>query len=746
MNTQSRHASTLCALFAPVLGALCIATAHAAPLTPHHTPIDEPVVHGRATENSVDFHIEGLRPNERGMLVIGTSIRPVGLNGLQVEPLQRRFFRADAEGRARLSFVSPRPGDVLYAQVLGGGITSVRVTGIAQVPGMSLVQVGSVLVTEIQRAPGQVADVLGEWFEVHNTTPAPIDMEGWTLADFGGEQHVIQTGGQGLVIPVGSYIVLGTNMDPTSNGGIAVDYGYSGITLDDLGDEIQLIATNGLVVDSVGWNNSGAWPASVTGRALTLDTAAIDALANDLGSNWCLASTPQNLSLPNSDRGTPGAPNPGCACTTQVDLPDGTFADTNCDGLDGTISRAIFVATSGNDAAAGTPADPLRTVQAAINRASTDFSKDHVYVSNGSYAGTVQLANGVSVWGGYSQANGWARSSANVTTITGGVVSGEGMVGIRAVALALPITVGDLRVVTPNATGNGTHNFGVKTHQVSNLRLERVVITAGSGSAGVAGSTGTGTSGAHAGGNGGAGGAAFLGGSDGQDGSGPSGGNGGSGGGTNSNGGGGQHGSGGSSGAHGSPGANLLSVNSSGVWTSSSIGSAGSYGDWGSAGGGGGGGGGGLFFGNPGGNGGRGGNGGSSGQGGGSGTGGGSSFALAASQSTVLATACTLQSGSGGAGGAAGTPRAGVAGSAGVNGQNNGSGGIGGRGGNGGAGGSGGYGAGAGGGHTHAVVIGPGATVTLQSATLSVGTPGAGGFSPTWNDGLGGDNDLIRQL
>ena len=48
-----------------------------------------------------------------------------------------------------------------------------------------------------------------------------------------------------------------------------------------------------------------------------------------------------------------------------VDSPDATSSDTNCDGLDGDISRAIFVdSAGGSDSFAGTPRAPMQTIGA----------------------------------------------------------------------------------------------------------------------------------------------------------------------------------------------------------------------------------------------------------------------------------------------------------------------------------------------------------------------------------------------
>ena len=108
----------------------------------------------------------------------------------------------------------------------------------------------------------------------------------------------------------------------------------------------------------------------------------------------------------------PGAP----------DRPDLAFTDTNCDGIDGQAANAIFVsAVEGNDAGTGTRLNPLRTVNAGV--AAAALSNKDVYVAGGTYSGTVNLADDVSVYGGY-ELGFLNRSAAETTTITG--VSGPG--------------------------------------------------------------------------------------------------------------------------------------------------------------------------------------------------------------------------------------------------------------------------------------------------------------------------------
>ena len=93
----------------------------------------------------------------------------------------------------------------------------------------------------------------------------------------------------------------------------------------------------------------------------------------------------------------------GCECQVldaQNDDPDRQGVDANCDGIDGVVARGIFVSPTGDDMAAGTREAPMRTIQAAIQRA--DGTRDHVYVAAGVYTEQLSLRPGVSLFGGYS--------------------------------------------------------------------------------------------------------------------------------------------------------------------------------------------------------------------------------------------------------------------------------------------------------------------------------------------------------
>ncbi len=110
-----------------------------------------------------------------------------------------------------------------------------------------------------------------------------------------------------------------------------------------------------------------------------------------------------------------------CSPDGYEDVPDDSFLDNDCDGLDGTWDDAIFVSTDGSDVLPGTGDQPKRSIQAAINAAYASSPKKYVIVSMGTYYESVTLKNGVSVYGGYSKIHNWQRSNGYGVIVSGGV-------------------------------------------------------------------------------------------------------------------------------------------------------------------------------------------------------------------------------------------------------------------------------------------------------------------------------------
>jgi CARDB protein len=453
-----------------------------------------------------------------------------------------------------------------------------------------------------------------------------------------------------------------------------------------------------------------------------------------------------------------------------ADKPDLGFVDSNCDGIDGDKTKAIFVSPTGKDSNPGTMARPKQSLNAAVTAAA--LVKKDVYAAAGGY-GRVDLASGVSIYGGYGA--GWSRPAATATAIIGP--------GPEA-ALADGATGVTIQLLTLNGnplTGPGASAYGLRAINGSNVVLEQDIVSAGDaragadGAAGAAGAAGGNGSDGAAGDcdaavagnqNGGAGGtspANHPGGSGGRGGQGPDagfdpgtpypgadggrgvtdipGGVGGIGGNPGHSGAKGSFGLEGANGANGVGGANVLG---SGLLWAGLSGSAGTNGQPGNGGGGGGGGGGQYCAfcmggtGNQGGGGGGGGGGGSPGAGG---SAGGGSFGVYIWNSAVSIVGSTIRAGAGGAGGRGGDGGAGgLFGAPGKGGtactNEVGAGGDGGFGALGGFGGAGGGGAG---GPSIAVFRVSNAALLLDGATLVAGVPGAGGRGGTNPLGSGGD-------
>ncbi len=177
----------------------------------------------------------------------------------------------------------------------------------------------------------------------------------------------------------------------------------------------------------------------------------------------------------------------GCeyACTFQgaLDLPDASFVDRDCDGIDGERLTSIFVdQTTGADSNPGTIVAPKGTLAGALAVAT---SGDAVLVSQANYAETVTMRAGVSLHGGYLASAGWARSTAQRATILGGTTA----VVARDLG-ATPTRFDNLIVQAANNTAASGSSIGLLAVNSDGLVVEDSRITAGNGGNGATGSAG----------------------------------------------------------------------------------------------------------------------------------------------------------------------------------------------------------------------------------------------------------------
>ncbi len=91
----------------------------------------------------------------------------------------------------------------------------------------------------------------------------------------------------------------------------------------------------------------------------------------------------------------------GCECQFHAEPDVVGGGDTDCDGIDGSIARGVFVAKSGSDTNTGTIDSPLATITAGLLMA-TPSGRSDVYVATGVYPEAVLLKAGVGLYGGYS--------------------------------------------------------------------------------------------------------------------------------------------------------------------------------------------------------------------------------------------------------------------------------------------------------------------------------------------------------
>lgn len=155
-----------------------------------------------------------------------------------------------------------------------------------------------IIITEIMQNPSAVSDANGEYFEIFNSGGSDVDLNGWTISDDGSDSFDITSS---TIVGAGQYFVFGLNGDTGTNGGVNVDFVYSGMFLSNSDDELILTDADTNEVDRVEWDNGSTFP-DPNGASMELINIAAD---NNVGSNWAEATA----SFGDGDLGTPGSAN-----------------------------------------------------------------------------------------------------------------------------------------------------------------------------------------------------------------------------------------------------------------------------------------------------------------------------------------------------------------------------------------------------------------------------------------------------
>lgn len=188
-----------------------------------------------------------------------------------------------------------------------------------------------------------------------------------------------------------------------------------------------------------------------------------------------------------------GGPANGCECQylSAVDEPDGI--DQNCDGIDGEVDNAIFVAKTGADSNPGTLALPVVTLAKAMALATTGSKRD-VYAAGGVYTGSIDLVAGISIYGGYGPGFGSRDTVIYQTAIVGVAPPGGAAYAVRCQGItgAGPKTRLDgVTILAANAKAPGESSYGlVAVGCDQRLQVTYCQVVAGDGAAGLAGSPG----------------------------------------------------------------------------------------------------------------------------------------------------------------------------------------------------------------------------------------------------------------
>ncbi|MFK7934574.1 MAG: lamin tail domain-containing protein, partial [Saprospiraceae bacterium] len=231
---------------------------------------------------------------------------------------------------------------------------------------------GDLVITEFLANP-TVSESDGEYIEIYNASANPIDLNGFVIKDDGVNNHII---GSSLVVAAGGYVVLGRNATIADNGGVTVDYVYSGITLSNSSDDEIIIVCGATEIDRVNYDSN--FPIS-EGESTSLSPDNLNATDNNSGTNWCESTTEITTG---GDLGTPGSANDVCP-EAMCSITSVQATNTRCDGTSFLVDVYFSVTTGGGsyevidvtngDAILATGATSPITVTIMNNTSTTPF-------------------------------------------------------------------------------------------------------------------------------------------------------------------------------------------------------------------------------------------------------------------------------------------------------------------------------------------------------------------------------------
>jgi hypothetical protein len=185
------------------------------------------------------------------------------------------------------------------------GTASITITVAALI---TVAEPGDLVFSEMMVNPQVVADEVGEWVELYNTSGAQIQVTGYNFRDDDTDSWILE--GVMIVEPY-SYFVLCANTDPSVNGGVPCDAWFKrstqgdGLALANNPDELVLARPDGVEIDWLHYTNEW-W---VAGASIGVDPGFLDGGSNDDVTHWCVQTT---VTMSGGEAGTPGVENDPC--------------------------------------------------------------------------------------------------------------------------------------------------------------------------------------------------------------------------------------------------------------------------------------------------------------------------------------------------------------------------------------------------------------------------------------------------
>lgn len=155
-----------------------------------------------------------------------------------------------------------------------------------------------IVINEINYNPAQSFDS-GDWVELYNHSESDIDLSGWTYQDEDAEP--VFTFPANTVIESKGYAVISSDTVAfkSRHPGIAFVKTQAVFGLQGSGDQVRIYNEEGMLIDSLRYNDKAPWPVEADGLGKTLEL--IDwTTDNNVGESWAASLT---------DGGTPGRKN-----------------------------------------------------------------------------------------------------------------------------------------------------------------------------------------------------------------------------------------------------------------------------------------------------------------------------------------------------------------------------------------------------------------------------------------------------